>query len=195
MKTKLFSLMFLLVFATSVFAQSKDEKSFKFGAGAMIALPMGDMTDLASLSYGIDVIGEYPVASALSITLSAGYVDWAKKTSQSEALPTVTLKSPLKSATIGAAATNPNDLVSGDSNLSLIPILAGVKYHFTDKIYGSAQAGLSFATASGVGSIFTFAPGIGYKISEKIDLLLKYQSASKDGANMSFLGLRAGLSF
>ena len=41
----------------------------------------------------------------------------------------------------------------------------------------------------------TFAPGTGYKISDNFDLLLKYQSASKNGSDLSFLGLRTGLSF
>ncbi len=77
----------------------------------------------------------------------------------------------------------------------LIPVLAGVKYDFSEKIYGSAQIGISFATESDGGSAFTFAPGIGYKISDQFDLMLKYQSASKDGGNTSFLGLRAGFTF
>ncbi len=84
---------------------------------------------------------------------------------------------------------------TGFSDAGLIPVLAGVKYDFSDKIYGSAQVGLSFGTASGSESAFTFAPGVGYKISDKFDLLLKYQSASKDGASLSFLGLRAGFTF
>jgi len=80
-------------------------------------------------------------------------------------------------------------------DVKLIPVLAGAKYYFSDKLYGSAQAGLSFATESGAGSVFTFAPGIGYKIADKFDLLLKYQSGSKNGSTVSFLGVRAGYSF
>jgi len=79
--------------------------------------------------------------------------------------------------------------------VGLIPVLVGGKYNFSDQLYGSAQIGLSFSTSSGGGSAFTFAPGIGYKISDNFDLLLKYQSASKNGGSTSFLGVRAGLSF
>ena len=164
MKTKLLLVVVLLVFAGSIYAQSKDENPFKIGVGAMIGLPMGDASDAANLAYGVDLMGEYSVASACAITLSAGYQDWSYKT--------------------------------GFSDGGMIPILAGVKYDFNEKIFGSAQAGLSFSTASGSdGSAFTFAPGVGYKISDKFDLLLKYQSASKNSANLSFLGLRAGYTF
>jgi hypothetical protein len=80
-------------------------------------------------------------------------------------------------------------------DLGMIPVLAGLKYNFIDKFYGSAQAGLTFSTQSGGGSSFTFAPGIGFKISKNFDLLLKYQSAVDNGYDMSFLGLRVGITF
>lgn len=76
-----------------------------------------------------------------------------------------------------------------------VPVLAGVKYYFADKFYGSAQLGVSIFTQYGGGNYFTFAPGIGYKISERFDLLLKYQSITDSGFNIDFIGIRAGLSF
>jgi hypothetical protein len=90
------------------------------------------------------------------------------------------------------------DLVrkSGYTGKGLIPLLAGAKYYFSDQIYGIAQAGISLSAASGGGSAFTYAPGIGYKISDKFDVSLKYQAAApKGGGSISFLGLRAGLTF
>ena len=164
MKKQIFLLVVLVVLAVSVNAQSKNEKTFKIGVGAMVGLPMGDIADAASLAYGFDVIGEYAVAPKIGLTISAGYLDWAKK--------------------------------SGfGGNWSSIPVLVGGKYYFSDKLYGSAQVGFSFYSESIYGTAFTFAPGIGYKISEKFDLLLKYQSAGKDGWADSSLGLRAGFSF
>lgn len=167
MKTKLLLFVMLFVLAVSVNAQTKeatDEKPFKIGVGALVGLPMGDVTDFFSLAYGVDLMGEYAVASSFALTLSAGYVDFAKKSG-----------------------------VTG--NTGRIPVLAGVKYYFSEKLYGSAQAGLSFGTASGSESAFTFAPGVGYQLSEKFDISLKYQSATKNSWNTAFLGLRAGLSF
>lgn len=169
MKTKLILLVVLIVLAASVNAQTKaaakDTKGFTIGTGAMVGLPMGDANTVASLAYGVDLQGEIGLAPSLALTVSAGYVDFAKK--------------------------------SGYSvwKMGLIPVLGGLKINFTDKLYGSAQAGLSLSTTNGGDIAFTFAPGIGYKVGEKFDLLLKYQSASRTGASTSFLGLRAGLTF
>jgi len=78
---------------------------------------------------------------------------------------------------------------------SLIPALGGLKCYFSDKVYGSAEAGLSFSTNSGGGNAFTFSPGVGYKVTDKFDVMLKYQDASKNGVSIAHLGLRAGLTF
>jgi hypothetical protein len=80
MKTKLFAVVLLLVFAVSVNAQKKGEKAF---TGVVIGLPVGDYTSFASLAYGVDVMGEYAVASSVALTLSAGYLDWVKKSGNS----------------------------------------------------------------------------------------------------------------
>ena len=77
----------------------------------------------------------------------------------------------------------------------LIPALGGLKYYFLDKVYGCAEAGLSFSTNSGGGNAFTFSPGVGYRVSEKFDVMLKYQDTSKNGFSVAHLGLRAGLTF
>jgi len=179
MKAKLLLIVMLFVLAVSVNAQTKaastDAKTFKIGAGAMIGLPTGDYTDVASLAYGVDVMGENAVAPSLGLTLSLGYFDFAKKSDFKEV----------------------EDEFGYNLKLGLITVLAGAKYYFSDKLYGSTQIGYSFGTESDSGSafMFTFAPGIGYKIADKLDLLLKYQSASKVGSSVSFLGLRAGYSF
>lgn len=163
MRTKLLLLCVLVICAVNVNAQSKDAKAFKIGAGAMIGLPMGDMSDWATLAFGVDLMGEYEVAESVAVTLSAGYVDWAYK--------------------------------NGASDGGIIPVLAGVKYNFSEKMYGSVQAGMSFGTASGSESSFTYAPSVGYKLTDKFDLSIKYQAATKNSFTTAFLGLRAGYTF
>ncbi|MEI6677041.1 MAG: outer membrane beta-barrel protein [Mariniphaga sp.] len=165
MKTKLYLIIVLVVVALSVNAQSKDEKSFKIGAGAMIGLPTGDVANFTTMAYGVDLLGEYSVAPSFALTASLGYLDFAAK--------------------------------SGMSGLKMgfVPVLVGAKYYFTEKVYGSGQIGVSFSTQSGGGNAFTFAPGIGCKVTGNFDLMLKYQSASKEGSAISFLGVRAGLTF
>jgi len=177
MKTKLVLLVVLFVVTLSVSAQnstqSSGEKPFKIGAGAMIGLPVGDLGDIASLAYGVDLLGEYALDPTFGLTLSLGYVDFALKSDYKNMLDELGLK----------------------AKMGMIPVLVGGKYYFSDKLYGSAQIGISFSTQKDGGSAFTFAPGIGYKISDNFDLMLKYQSATKDGSSTSFLGLRAGFSF
>lgn len=80
-------------------------------------------------------------------------------------------------------------------NSGLFPVLGGVKYYFSNKCYGAAQAGLSFPKSGDDGSAFTFVPAIGYQIADKVDLSIRYQSATKDGWNNGFVGLRIGYTF
>ena len=88
---------------------------------------------------------------------------------------------------------------SGKSGYSisggLIPVLLGGRYWFSPKVYGSAQAGLSFSSSSGGGSAFTYAPGVGFKVGENLDILAKYQSATKNGFETSYAGVRVGYTF
>ena len=80
MKKQILLLVVLFVLAVSVNAQkSKDEKTFKIGVGAMVGLPVGDYTSAVSMAYGFDVMGEYAISSPFALTLSAGYLDFAKK--------------------------------------------------------------------------------------------------------------------
>src|SRR5665647_2537493 len=81
MKTKLVLLVVLFVVTLSVSAQnstqSSGEKPFKIGAGAMIGLPVGDLGDIASLAYGVDLLGEYALHPTFGLSLRLGYVPFA----------------------------------------------------------------------------------------------------------------------
>jgi hypothetical protein len=84
---------------------------------------------------------------------------------------------------------------NGLGSTNFIPVLVGGKYHFTDKVYGHAQLGVSFSTQSGGGSAFTYVPSIGYDVSSNFDIALKYQAASKNNFTTSYVGIRAAYSF
>jgi hypothetical protein len=77
--------------------------------------------------------------------------------------------------------------------VSAFPLLVGGKYYISEKLYAQAQAGFAFLN-NGAGSGFVYAPSVGYYVTEKIDLSLKYQSISKNG-NISFFGLRGAYTF
>ena len=80
MQIKLFSLIVLMVISLSVSAQGEDEKPFKIGVGALAGLPLSDISDFSNFAFGFDLLGEYAVGPSFALTLSAGYVDFAKKT-------------------------------------------------------------------------------------------------------------------
>jgi hypothetical protein len=86
---------------------------------------------------------------------------------------------------------------SGADGVGLIPVLAGGKYSFTPQLYASAQLGVSFSTESGGGSNFTYAPGIGYKFSEHVDVLAKYVGISTKGggSGINTAGIRLAYTF
>lgn len=85
---------------------------------------------------------------------------------------------------------------NGLITLSYIPLLAGVKYHFSPKVYGSAQLGASIAATKNAGTPFTYAPGVGFDVSKNVDILVKYTGLSfKGGGSFNNVGLRLAYSF
>ena len=156
------------------FAQDKtDAKPMSFSGGVEIGLPMGDYGDIASMGFGASVQMDYSVASKTSLTANIGYLTFSGKSVSVPFLGTIKYPS-----------------------TGWIPVLAGVKYQLTDKIYGGAAVGMSFLSASGGSSesAFTYAPTVGYTMN-KIDISAKYVSASKDGSSSNFLGIRVAYKF
>ncbi len=87
---------------------------------------------------------------------------------------------------------------SGVPTLGVIPVMAGLKYGFSEKFYGHAQAGMSFWKLSGVDgneSDFTWNIGVGYKITEQIDAALKFNSIGTEGSASNAVGLRVAYNF
>lgn len=84
---------------------------------------------------------------------------------------------------------------NGAGSSGLVPVMAGIKIYFNDKFYGAPQLGLVFSTQSGGGSAFGYSPGIGYKLTDNLDALVKYTGWSKNGFNASMIGLRIAYSF
>ena len=156
--------------------KSEETKPFKFSAGVEAALPLGNFGKNASFGIGGSAQVDYNVATNIDITLNAGYISFAGK---SRTIPGLgTFKFPRQ---------------------SYVPVLAGTKYHFTENVFGSAQLGvtfISFSGGSGSTSVFTFAPGVGYKFSKNLDAILKYTGYSATSmGTASTIGLRVGYTF
>lgn len=155
------------------FAQDKKEaKKFVFSAGVEAALPIGDFADAYSFGIGGTVQGAYNVASKTDITLNAGFISYSGKT-------VATVKVP---------------------SLNVIPVMAGLRYGFTDKLYAHGQAGMSFWSSKVAGisvneSDFTWNLGVGYFITENIDAAIKFNSIGTAGTASNAVGLRIAYNF
>lgn len=160
-----------LAIAAIAFSANAQSKQFKFSAGVEAGLPLGDFDKTSSIGIGGSAQGEYAVAEKIGVTLSAGYLSFSGK-----------------SVDLGYGIT------TKWPTASIVPVLAGAKYYITESVYAQAQAGISFFNNDG-GSAFTYAPGVGMLVAEKIDISLKYQAATKNSSTVAFLGLRAAYSF
>jgi hypothetical protein len=137
-KVILFAAFAVVGFAS--FAQKDGDSKLKFSVGVDAALPIGDFGKSYSFGIGTSAQADFKVADNFAITGSVGYLSFIGK-----------------SITIGG--TSYKIKASGQ-----VPLLVGGKYNFSENFYGHAQLGYSFSTASGGGSSFTYAPGIGYSL-------------------------------
>jgi hypothetical protein len=156
MKTKiLLAATLLLIASTSVIAQNG-----RLSVGAELALPSGDYGDNAGTGFGGSLRYENPLGDNLGLMGTVGYLMYGTKTIES-----------------GAAGYS----VKTEYTNSMIPIMVGGKYYFTEQqegFYGMLQLGLTmlsskFETTSNIpgvpstsdtqsNSAFTWSPGIGY---------------------------------
>jgi Outer membrane protein beta-barrel domain len=160
--------------STAAFAQKKEDdfQKLKLSVGVEAALPLGDFGKSSSFGIGGTAQADYKVTDDLGLNINAGYISF---------LP--------KSITVLG-------VTSKGKAVGYIPILGGIRYYFGEQVFALAQLGVTIATASGTStSLFTYAPGIGYKFSDNVDAALKYTCYSKDNVNSSTIGLRVAYTF
>jgi hypothetical protein len=156
------------------FAQKKqnDFQMLKLSVGAEAALPLGDFGKASTFGIGGTAQADYKVTDDLALNINAGYISFLPKS-------TTVLGTTFKGKAVG-----------------YIPILGGIRYYFSENVFALAQLGVTIATASGTSSsLFTYAPGIGYKFSDNVDAALKYTGYSKNSNNSSTIGLRIAYTF
>ena len=164
----------VLISVISVNAQKSVSNPTSFSIGLEGSVPSGTFNTLGyKLGIGGSAQVDHKIASDAAITFNVGYLNYPNKSS------------------------NPK------YHFSVIPVLAGVKYWFSPKVYGSAQLGASFnsskvsnsSSASITSTGFAYSPGIGFNISNNVDLLIKYFGNSVSGGSFSSFGARLAYSF
>ena len=77
------------------------------------------------------------------------------------------------------------------------PMLGGLRFYFTDKIYISEQAGYSLALTKDLEGVFTNVAGLGYRFTKSSDVLIGYKSlfAKKGGKDINIFAIRLAYVF
>lgn len=156
----------------SAFAQKTDPGKFSLGLEA--GSPVGSFRDISTFAVGGSLKYGFAIAANTSLTASAGYIYFP-------------YRGDVTSAILGYAKTN--------SGQGYIPLKAGVKYYFSDLFYGEAQLGAAISTASGGGTAFAYAPGIGYQFDTHADIGLRYEGWSQSDGTISQVAVRLAYSF
>lgn len=146
----------------------------KIGVGADLGIPVGDFGEGTKTGFGGYAKGLFGIGEAGQITFTTGYSSFKAKGSTDE----------------------------GKATLGIIPLLAGYRHNFSG-FYAEPQVGYSILSAkvkaeglsvSSSEGAFAWAVGFGYVVSD-FDFGARYQSATKDGGSLSFVGIHVGYNF
>ncbi len=128
------------------------------------SLPIGHFKTLSSFGIGGYLGWEYKTSKNFGITLNAGYISYKGKTKD-------TIKY---------------------SNFNYVPLLAGAKFYTGGGgFYIHAEMGAGFGS-SGLGTSFWYGAGLGDKISNAIDMELKYVGWHQHIVNTTYSSGGAG---
>lgn len=171
---KLFFTATIAITAFIASAQTID-KPIIYSLGVHGALPTGDLSTISGFGYGISVQGEYKETSTLGLTGSIGFLNYAGKSI--------------------SVNVNGTSYTNNYSSTTQVPVLVGAKLYFGYKLFATGQIGVSFFN-NGLGTAFTFAPGIGSRLGNgNFDATLRYLSSPKNGSSLSGLDLRLAYNF
>jgi len=132
MKRIKLAVLFIILTGTFISAQSK----FGIGVGGAFVSPTGDFADVYENGFGGTVALTYDLTNSLQLSFSSGYSQLSFNNDRVNEI-------------LSAFGLNVN--IDVDSKLKLIPVMAGVKYFFTEsefKPYVSADLGLHIISIS-----------------------------------------------
>jgi hypothetical protein len=138
-----------------------------------LGIPTGDLGDAVKTGFGGQVRGLLGVGTAGQVSLTVGYASFKEK-----------------------------EETGADLKMTILPILAGYRHNFNGIYvepqvgygsYGSKATYLGSDVSSSDGA-FTWAAGVGYA-KNGIDIGARYQSGTKDGDNLSLVGIHIGYNF
>jgi len=125
---------FLLLVTVAAFSQDDEQKTFKFGLGTSLSLPVSDLKTSTSYGVGFELIGDYNFSEHLSAFLQSG-VDVFKS----------------------------NTIYGDADNIGHIPVIAGARVK-SNGFFAGAGAGYGFWFGDGSDRGFLYSPQIGYEM-------------------------------
>jgi hypothetical protein len=157
-----------LIFSVS-FAQGR------FSPGFEVAVPTGDLHDLADFGIGASARYEAPICKKLNWTATAEFIYFITKN------------------------------IDGTSYWEyLVPIQGGIKYYFNDNFdgfYAGAEIGVhyiiykdGFFETYKKSTDLSYAPSLGYHL-KKLDISVRYQLVSDADYSISYVGFRIAYAF
>lgn len=154
-----------LVKAQNESMSAPNSKKTLVSVGANLGVPV---TAGYKIAYGADLQIDIPFANKLFGTVSGGYENYSYKTVHvgTEIVP--------------------------EGSTNFIPVLAGIKYFFSDKFYGHGEAGYTFSTTKNGGGSFTFAPSVGYYFCKNFDASVKYINIGQTNSSLAYGGKSIG---
>jgi len=184
---KLFSVLALVAAFTFALNNANAQESFG-SAGLEIAVPLGDFSD-GGVNFGIGGSGTYEIGLSdnFAVLAHAGVVFYATDDIE---IPVIN-----PDFTIGTETL--------DYSVTQIPLQVGGRYYLSQQkegLYLSALLGfhitsVSIGDESDSSTDFSFAPEVGYFVTEAISVGLRYQIVSGEDANADYLGVRAAYNF
>ncbi|GLB49921.1 outer membrane beta-barrel protein [Neptunitalea lumnitzerae] len=150
---------------------SNAQEGFKVGAN--VGLPVGDASDYASFSVGLDVAYLAELGDSFYLGGATGFINgFGDDQTVSVAGYTVTAEA---------------------DDVQYIPVAASARYLFTDAFYVGADLGYGIAITDGLDGGFYYKPKVGYQISDLIGVNVSYVGVAEDGA--SWNTVNAGVEF
>jgi hypothetical protein len=159
----------VLVVASFIGANAQsgnNQVGIAFDAG----IPTGDLKDAVKTGFGGQVRGLLGVGTAGQVSLTVGWMTFKEK-----------------------------EETGYNMKFNALPILAGYRHNFSGIYvepqvgYGSYKFKMDGFDGESEGA-FTWAAGVGYAKSG-VDVGVRYQSATKDGENLSLIGIHLGYNF
>ncbi len=152
-------------FTVAGFVGLNAQKDFKFGAGVVAGLPVGDLKDAANFAAGVELQGELGFTEKVKGVATTGYTHVFGK-----------------------------EVFGVKPKFGIVPILVGARGYLSEQFFVTGQIGYAFLTGDGDASGFAYKPQVGYDAG-KFQLALSYQGFSDNGANISLLGLSGIVKF